>query len=577
MKKNLLIFQNQYPKRHYDFIKRLSVYLFIVLVLGLTINLNTDAGIIPYEPKVNQIILINSNTNQILYEKNSNQKINSGGFTKIMTSIIVFDAIKNGKISLNEKLPVSKKAWKISTSGYSAMFVMNGDSISVENLLRGLIIASGNDAAIVLAEGLAGTENNFVKLMNHKAKEIGLNYTKFGNSTGIIIPTNITTVKDVAIMSSYLINNYPELYYFFGEKKFTWNRTGGDPITQGNRNPLLYKNINVDGLRTSYNPTDRYGLASSMYLKNNDDRLIVVGSGFKDKNDRSKESAKLLTFGKINYHTFKIAKKEPLDIEDFQSKPKKTKTKKVKKIQIKTQKLAKYNQSELELIKRFKNYEKNCEPVESKISANKVICIKVTDVLDLGKFREIQSFPEGMLKKKLNWTMLSKKAGQEVYSLFVKRGPQYHARYPGAMILGMSWYEIFYLNQLKKNKKVIERFVTFGPDNYNKYNNPKDPINSIKAKNFPKILFQEDVIKISKLINNNKSKIKMREALGFSNEDKIEDVIKGQWILGTFLNNDKLKAKKVILDPELKKRKILIARYKTALTKYKKKLEEKSN
>ena len=182
-----------------------------------------------------------------------------------------------------------------------------------------------------------------------------------------------------------------------------------------------------------------------------------------------------------------------------------------------------------------------------------------------------------MLKNKLNWTMLSKKAGQEVYSLFVKRGPQYHARYPGAMILGMSWYEIFYLNQLKKNKKVIERFVTFGPDNYNKYNNPKDPINSIKAKNFPKILFQEDVIKISKLINNNKSKIKMREALGFSNEDKIEDVIKGQWILGTFLNNDKLKAKKVILDPELKKRKILIARYKTALTKYKKKLEEKSN
>ena len=272
-----------------------------------------------------------------------------------------------------------------------------------------------------------------------------------------------------------------------------------------------------------------------------------------------------------------LVKKEPLDIEDFQSKPKKTKTKKVKKIQIKTQKLAKYNQSELELIKRFKNYEKNCEPVESELSLKTVICIKVTDVLDLGKFREIQSFPEGMLKKKLNWTMLSKKAGQEVYALFVKRGPQYHARYPGAMILGMSWYEIFYLNQLKKNKKVIERFVTFGPDDYNKYKNRKDPINSIKAKNFPKKLFQEDVLKISKLINNNKSKIKMREALGFSNEDKIEDVIKGQWILGTFLNNDKLKAKKVILDPELKKRKILIARYKTALTKYKKKLEEKSN
>jgi len=280
--------------------------------------------------------------------------------------------------------------------------------------------------------------------------------------------------------------------------------------------------------------------------------------------------------GFLNFYLLKDYNKTQITKVET-NKIKKDKTKKVKKIQSKSKKLSVYNQSELELIERFKNYETNCEPVESKISANKVICIKLTDVLDLGKFREIQSFPEGMLKKKLNWVMLSKKAGQEVYSLFVKRGPQYHARYPGAMILGMSWYEIFYLNQLKKNKKVIERFVTFGPDNYNKYNNRKDPINSIKAKNFPKKLFQEDVLKISKLINNNKSKIKMREALGFSNEDKIEDVIKGQWILGTFLNNDKLKAKKVILDPELKKRKILIARYKTALTKYKKKLEEKSN
>ena len=130
---------------------------------------------------------------------------------------------------------------------------------------------------------------------------------------------------------------------------------------------------------------------------------------------------------------------------------------------------------------------------------------------------------------------------------------------------------------VKKEQESNWKIYNFGPDDYNKYNNLKDPINTIKAKNFPKKLFQEDVRKISKLINNNKSKIKMREALGFSNEDKIEDVIKGQWILGTFLNNDKLKAKKVILDPELKKRKILIARYKTALTKYKKKLEEKSN
>ena len=286
--------------------KRLLAHLFIVLGLGLTFIVNVESGIIPFEPKANQIILINSNTNQILYEKNSDQKINPGSFTKLMTSIIVFDAIKNGQISLKDKLRVSKKAWKISTSGYAAMFVMNGDSISVENLLRGLIVASGNDAAIVLAEGLAGSENNFVKLMNDKAKKIGLNYTKFGNSTGIIIPTNTTTVKDVAIMSSYLINNYPELYYFFGEKQFTWNRTGGDPITQGNRNPLLYKNLGADGIKTGYLAVEKYSLASS--IDRNGRRLIAVGSGFNSKNSRSKESTKLLTFGLTNYDLVEIAR-----------------------------------------------------------------------------------------------------------------------------------------------------------------------------------------------------------------------------------------------------------------------------
>lgn len=319
------------------------------------------------------------------------------------------------------------------------------------------------------------------------------------------------------------------------------------------------------------------------------DRALIVYNRKTSKNFKTQIDGIPLTFYS---HSFKnqlivsneskkkkklLSKLKNIEKKENKQKKLKSKIKKVEKNQPKLQKITKYNQSELELIKRFKNYEKNCEPVESKVSSKVVTCIKITDVLDLGKFREIQSFPEGMLKNKLNWAMLSKKAGKEVYSLFVKRGPQYHAKYPGAMILGMSWYEIFYLNQLKKNKKVIERFVTFGPDNYNKYNNPKDPINSIKAKNFPKKLFQSDVFKISKLINKNKSKIKMREALGFSNEDKVEDVIKGQWILGTFLNNDKLKVKKVKLDPELKKRKILIARYKTALTKYKKKLEEKTN
>ena len=139
---------------------------------------------------------------------------------------------------------------------------MVGDKISVENLLRGIIVASGNDACVTLAEGIAGSEENFVKLMNKKAKLIGLENTNFANSTGINDPNNFSTVRDIANLSSYMIKNYPNLYKYYSEKQFTWNRTGGDPITQGNRNPLLYKNMGVDGIKTGYLAVERYSSVS---------------------------------------------------------------------------------------------------------------------------------------------------------------------------------------------------------------------------------------------------------------------------------------------------------------------------
>ena len=161
--------------------------------------------------------------------------------TKIMTAIIAFDLIKSGDLKLDEKFIISEKAWRLSTSGYSSMFIMVGDQVSVENLLRGIIVASGNDACVALAEGIAGTEEEFAILMTAKAREIGMENTNFANSSGINDPDNYSTVRDILKMSKYLINKHPKFYEMFSEKEFTWNRTGGDPITQGNRNPLLYK------------------------------------------------------------------------------------------------------------------------------------------------------------------------------------------------------------------------------------------------------------------------------------------------------------------------------------------------
>ena len=186
------------------------------------------------------------------------------------------------------------------------MFIMINDQVSVENLLKGIIIASGNDACIALAEGIAGSEENFADMMNEKAGEIGMTSTNFTNSSGINDPDNISTVKDIAIMSKYLIKNYPIYYELFAEKTFTWDRTGGEPIKQGNRNPLLYKNIGVDGVKTGYLAVEKYSLASSMIKK--DRRLIAVASGFETKNSRSLESLKLLNWGFRNTSTFEISK-----------------------------------------------------------------------------------------------------------------------------------------------------------------------------------------------------------------------------------------------------------------------------
>jgi D-alanyl-D-alanine carboxypeptidase (penicillin-binding protein 5/6) len=284
--------------------KKLFIYILLSSFIFKFANANLDI-------KARTAILQDYHSGEILYEKEADISIHPASMTKIMTSIIAFDLIKSGDLKLDEKFIISEKAWRLSTSGYSSMFIMVGDEVSVENLLKGIIIASGNDACIALAEGIAGTEEEFAILMTTKAKEIGMENTNFANSSGINNSDNYSTVRDILKMSKYLIKKHPKFYQIFAEKKFTWDRTGGDPITQGNRNPLLYKNLGADGIKTGYLAVEKYSLASS--INRNGRRLIAVGSGFNSKNARSKESTKLLTYGLTNYDLVNIAKaNEPM-------------------------------------------------------------------------------------------------------------------------------------------------------------------------------------------------------------------------------------------------------------------------
>jgi len=280
------------------------MYRFLILIFFISFfplkNLSANIDI-----KARTAILQDFLSGEILYEKDPDRSIYPASMTKIMTSIIAFELIKSGDLRLDEKFIISEKAWRLSTAGYSSMFVMVGDEVSVKDLLKGIIIASGNDACIALAEGIAGTEEEFAIMMTLKAKELGMENTNFANSSGINDPDNYSTVRDIMIMSNYLIKEFPEYYEWFSEKEFTWDRTGGDPITQGNRNPLLYKNFGADGIKTGYLAVERYSLASSLQRKGR--RLVAVGSGFETKNSRSRESSKLLIYGLTNYDLVEIS------------------------------------------------------------------------------------------------------------------------------------------------------------------------------------------------------------------------------------------------------------------------------
>jgi serine-type D-Ala-D-Ala carboxypeptidase (penicillin-binding protein 5/6) len=242
-------------------------------------------------------ILIEAKSGSVLFEKNADELRAPSSMMKLMTAEVVFDAIKAGKVKLSDEYRISENAWRRggAPSGTSTMFAAINSKVSVDDLLHGAIIPSGNDACIALAEGMAGNESIFANdYMTKRARELGLTRSTFGNSNGLPNPTNKMTARELAMLARHIILDYPEFYKLFGEKEFTWNK-----IRQQNRNPLLNSMEGADGLKTGYTKEGGYGLVGSAVQ--NGTRLIVVVNGLEDSDDRATEAKKMLEWGYRNF------------------------------------------------------------------------------------------------------------------------------------------------------------------------------------------------------------------------------------------------------------------------------------
>jgi len=242
--------------------------------------------------------IIDATTGTVLLDKNGNQRMFPSSMTKMLTSHIVFEKLKKGDLRLEDELSVSENAWR---KQGSKMFVELNGRVSVADLLRGVIISSGNDACIVLAEALAGSEEAFAEEMNRKAKEIGMTNTNFRNSTGWPDPEHTTTSKDLATLALSTIRKFPEYYYFYSEKEFTYHG-----IKQGNRNPLLYANMGADGLKTGHTEISGYGLTGS--ILRGDRRLVMVINGLPSMKARGLESRRLMDWAFREFENYALFK-----------------------------------------------------------------------------------------------------------------------------------------------------------------------------------------------------------------------------------------------------------------------------
>ena len=271
--------------------------LFRTLLLSLFLISNVQA-VVPEAPEINAsgYLLMEMHSGKVLVEKNADQRLEPASLTKIMTAHVVFEEIAKGKLKLSDMVHISEKAWK--TEG-SRMFVKVNSDVSVEDLLRGLIIQSGNDSAVALAEHIAGSEDAFAGLMNAHAAQLGMTSTNFVNSTGLPHPDHYTTPSDIVKVTAATIRDYPDFYPMYAEKQFTYNE-----IKQYNRNNLLWRNNAVDGVKTGHTEAAGFCLVSS--AKYDQMRLIAVVMGTESAKARIKESQALLAFGSRFYETHRL-------------------------------------------------------------------------------------------------------------------------------------------------------------------------------------------------------------------------------------------------------------------------------
>ncbi len=247
--------------------------------------------------------LVDFDTGRVLYNKNAEERMPTSSMSKMMTMYLVFEQLKQGKLSLDSKLPVSEHAWRTGGGGResSAMFLKLNDNVAVDDLIKGVIIQSGNDATVVLAEGIAGSEDAFAERMNLKAQELGMTESHFMNASGLPNPNHYSTCRDLSILAHRLITDFPEYYHYFSEMEFTWNG-----IHQMNRNPLLYRNVGVDGLKTGHAEEAGYGLTGSGVQQGH--RLILVINGLPSMQARADQPATLLEWGWHEYRLMDLFK-----------------------------------------------------------------------------------------------------------------------------------------------------------------------------------------------------------------------------------------------------------------------------
>ncbi len=264
------------------------------LVFGAIIAASLYRPAAALETQAQQFILVDAGTGMALAEKNADEPMYPASMSKIMTLYIAFEHLADGRLTMEDAFTVSRKAWRMKGS---RMFVEVNTRVTVGELLRGIIVQSGNDASIVLAEGLAGSEAAFADLMNERAAEIGLDDTHFVNATGWPDPEHVTTARDIAELSRRIIMDFPEYYPLFAEKSYTYNG-----IRQGNRNPLLYRYDGADGLKTGYTQVSGHGLAAS--AKRGEQRLVLVVNGLEGVNVRAREAERLLDYGFRSFKTY---------------------------------------------------------------------------------------------------------------------------------------------------------------------------------------------------------------------------------------------------------------------------------